>query len=68
MPKDAVCRGVRSQGRSGVVRIGGDRNAELFLSGPNIVGLAFLPSRAMAVVTSNALFRVDVDIAGKPLP
>ena len=35
---------------------------------PNIVGLAFLPSRALAVCTSNALYRVDVNIAGKPLP
>ena len=36
--------------------------------GPNIVGLAFLPSKALAVATSNALYRVDVGIAGKPLP
>jgi hypothetical protein len=55
-------------GRRGVVRIDQDRQPELFLSGPNIVGLAFLPSRAMAVATSNALYRVDVNIAGKPLP
>jgi sugar lactone lactonase YvrE len=55
-------------GRRGVVRIDQERKAELFLSGPNIVGLAFLPSRSLAVVTSNALYRVDVDIAGKPLP
>src|SRR3712207_8541139 len=32
-------------GRRGVVRIDQDRNAELFLSGPNVVGLAFTPSR-----------------------
>jgi len=55
-------------GRRGVVRIGKDRNAELFLSGPNIVGLAFTPSRALIVATSNALYRVDVNIPGKPLP
>ena len=55
-------------GRRGVVRIDQDRNAELFLSGPNIVGLAFTPSRALAVATSNALYRVDVNIAGQPLP
>jgi hypothetical protein len=55
-------------GRRGVVRIGGDRKAELFLSGPNIVGLAFSPSRAMLVATSNSIFRVDVDITGRPLP
>jgi sugar lactone lactonase YvrE len=55
-------------GRRGIVRIDQERNAELFLSGPNIVGLAFMPSRALAVATSNALYRVDVNIAGKPLP
>jgi hypothetical protein len=45
-----------------------NRQPELFLSGPNIVGLAFLPSRALVVATSNALYRVDVNIAGRPLP
>ncbi len=55
-------------GRRGVVRINHDRQAELFLSGPSIVGLAFTPSRSMIVSTSNALFRVDVDVKGKPLP
>jgi sugar lactone lactonase YvrE len=55
-------------GRRGVVRIGSDRQAELFLSGPNVVGLAFTPSRALLVATSNSLFRVDVNIAGRPLP
>ena len=54
-------------GRRGVVRIDGERKAELFLSGPNIVGLAFTPSRSMMIATTNALFRVDVNIAGKPL-
>ena len=55
-------------GRRGVVRIDPDRNAELFLSGPGIVGLAFTPSRSMAVATNSALYRVDVGIAGKLLP
>jgi sugar lactone lactonase YvrE len=54
-------------GRRGVVRIGGDRTAELFLSGPNVVGLAFSPSRSMIVGTSNSIFRVDVNIQGRPL-
>lgn len=54
-------------GRKGVVRIDPDRKAELFLSGPNIVGLAFTPSRAMILATNSALFRVDVGIQGKPL-
>lgn len=55
-------------GRRGVVRIGGDREADLFLSGPNIVGMAFAPSRSMIVATSNSVFRVDVNIQGRPLP
>ncbi|MFN3323662.1 MAG: IPT/TIG domain-containing protein [Bryobacteraceae bacterium] len=55
-------------GRKGVVRITPDRNAELFLSGPNVVGLAFTPARAMVVATTNALYRVDVGIKGRPLP
>ena len=55
-------------GRKGVVRIDPKANAELFLSGPNIVGLAFTPSRSVVVATNSALFRVDVDVAGKPLP
>jgi sugar lactone lactonase YvrE len=56
-------------GRRGVVRINQqDRKAELFLSGPNIAGLAFTPSRSIMVTTSNALYRVDANIAGRPLP
>jgi sugar lactone lactonase YvrE len=54
-------------GRRGVIRIDAKRNAQHFLSGPGIVGLAFTPSRAMVLTTHNALFRVDVDIAGRPL-
>ncbi len=54
-------------GRKGVVRINPDRKAELFLSGPNIVGLAFTPARALIVATNSTLFRVDVGIKGRPL-
>jgi sugar lactone lactonase YvrE len=53
-------------GRRGIIRFTG-RNPEQFLSGPSIVGLAFTPSRSMVVTTQNALFRVDVNIAGWPL-
>src|SRR6202158_2646441 len=41
-------------GRKGVVRIDPDRRADLFLSGPGIVGVAFTPSRSMIVATTNA--------------
>jgi sugar lactone lactonase YvrE len=51
-------------GRKGVVRIKQDRSIEHFLSGPGIVGLAFSPSRAMIVATTNAIYRVDVGIRG----
>jgi hypothetical protein len=55
-------------GRRGVVRIGQDRKAELFLSGPGIAGIAFTPSRSMIVATNGALYRVDAGIEGRPLP
>jgi hypothetical protein len=55
-------------GRKGIVRMDQSKQPELFLSGPNIVGLAFTPSRSMIVATNNALYRVEVDIKGKPLP
>ncbi|WP_031498741.1 SMP-30/gluconolactonase/LRE family protein [Bryobacter aggregatus] len=51
-------------GHRGVVRIDPQREASHFLSGHNIVGLCFLPSRSLAVATNNAIYRVDVDIAG----
>jgi len=54
-------------GRKGVVRMGMDRTPELFVSGPGIVGLAFTPSRAMVVATTNGLFRVDAGIQGRLL-
>jgi sugar lactone lactonase YvrE len=54
-------------GRKGVVRISTDRHAELFLSGPGIVGLAFTPSRSIIVTTTNAVYRVDAGIKGFPL-
>jgi sugar lactone lactonase YvrE len=56
------------RGRRGVIRIDKSRKPEVFLSGPGIVGMAFAPSRAMILATQSALFRVDVDIAGRPLP
>jgi hypothetical protein len=54
-------------GRKGVVLIGSGREAELFLSGPGIVGLAFTPSRSLILATTNALYRADVGIKGRPL-
>ena len=55
-------------GRRVVVRIAPDRSAELFLSGPAIVGLAFSPSKSLMVATNNSLFKVDARIEGWPVP
>lgn len=54
-------------GRRGVVRFGEDRKPELFLSGPNVVGLAFTPARSLVLATNGALYRVDAGIQGRPL-
>ena len=54
-------------GRRGVIRVTQERRADLFLSGPGIVGLAFTPARSMVITTTNALYRVDAGIKGRPL-
>ncbi|MBL8292087.1 MAG: gluconolaconase, partial [Bryobacterales bacterium] len=51
-------------GRRGVVRISPDREAGLFLSGPNIVGLAFAAPTYMYLTTTSALFRVNAGVRG----
>jgi sugar lactone lactonase YvrE len=51
-------------GRKGVVRIHPNGKADLYLSGPGIVGLAFTPSRSIVVATTNAIYRVDAGIKG----
>ncbi len=62
-------------GRRGVVRITPDAHAELFLSGSNIVGVAFTPSKGLLVATNDAthsrgpegsLYRVNLGIEGRP--
>lgn len=52
-------------GRRGIVRITPEREAELFLSGSGIVGLAFTPSRSMVVCTTSSVYRVDVGVKGR---
>jgi sugar lactone lactonase YvrE len=52
-------------GRRGIVRIDPDANAELFLSGPQIVGLAFTPAKTMVIATNGAIYRVDIGIEGR---
>jgi sugar lactone lactonase YvrE len=55
-------------GRRGVVRINPDARAELYLSGPAIVGLAFTNTKSIILATANALYRVDAGIEGRRLP
>jgi len=56
------------QGRRGIVRISPDASAELVLSGSGIVGLALLPGNRAILATTGALFTVDWDVEGLPLP
>lgn len=51
-------------GRKGIVRITPDAEASLFLSGPNVVGLAFTPAKEMAITTTGALYLAAVGIEG----
>jgi len=55
-------------GRKGIVKITPERQPSLFLSGPNIVGLAFSRRREMIITTTGALYRAEIDVAGRPLP
>ena len=55
------------RGRRGVVRITPAAEAELYLSGQGIVGLAFTPSAELAIATISAIHLVDVGIAGRAI-
>jgi sugar lactone lactonase YvrE len=55
-------------GQSGIVRIAPDGEADLVLSGIGLVGLALLPTRRAVLTTTSALFSLDWDVEGLPLP
>jgi len=55
-------------GRRGIVRITPDAKAELFLSGPGIIGLAFAPQKSIVLATNSTLYRVDAGIEGRRIP
>jgi sugar lactone lactonase YvrE len=55
------------EGRRGIVRIA-DGKAELFASGPGIVGLSFAPGKKMIMATASSLYRLDAGVDGLPLP
>jgi sugar lactone lactonase YvrE len=54
-------------GRRGIVRLTPQAQAEVVLSGSNIVGLALLPTRRAMITTNSALYSVDWDVAGLAL-
>ena len=47
------------RGRKGVFRIDENRDVEQVISGPDIVGIAFLPSRDLVVTTSSSVYRIS---------
>jgi hypothetical protein len=55
-------------GRRGIVRITPEGKAELFVSGHNLVGLAFAYHRGVFLVTGNSLYKLSSAVMGKPLP
>ena len=54
-------------GRRGVVRLTPKAEAELAITGSNIVGLALLPSRRAVIATNSAVYTLDWDIEGLSL-
>ncbi|MGO9273625.1 MAG: IPT/TIG domain-containing protein [Terriglobia bacterium] len=54
-------------GQRGVVRLTPQAKPELFVSGNNIVGLAFTPQRSLILATNSSLIELLLDIAGKRL-
>ncbi|MGH9680156.1 MAG: IPT/TIG domain-containing protein [Candidatus Acidiferrales bacterium] len=56
------------EGRRGIVRISPDARAELVIGGSGLVGLALLPGHRAILATTSALFSLDWDVEGLPLP
>jgi sugar lactone lactonase YvrE len=54
-------------GKRGIAKITPDGEAELALSGSNIVGLALLPSRRAYIATTNSLYSLDWNVEGASL-
>ncbi|MBM3794601.1 MAG: gluconolaconase [Acidobacteria bacterium] len=56
------------RGRRGIVRLSPDgQEAEMFVSGPNIVGLAFAPGGLLYIATTSALYRLNAGVRGLPM-
>jgi sugar lactone lactonase YvrE len=55
-------------GRRGIVKLSPEGNAEHVLGGSGLVGLALLPTQRAVLATNDALFSLDWNIEGLPLP
>ncbi len=56
------------EGRRGIIRIAPDGRAELVIGGTGLVGLALLPGNRAILATTGALFTLDWEVEGLPLP
>ena len=52
------------RGRRGIVKISPDKEAEIFVSGMNVVGLCFTKKGALIVATNEAIYRLPLNIQG----
>jgi sugar lactone lactonase YvrE len=50
-------------GRKGVIKVTPEREASLYLSGPNIVGLALSPKGDMIITTTGAVYKVHTGLS-----
>jgi hypothetical protein len=55
------------QGRRGVVRITPSAEAELVVTGNDLIGLCFLDDGCAALATHSTLFHTDLGVEGRPL-
>lgn len=55
------------QGQRGIVRITHSKQAELFISGNDLVGMCFMEDGCAALATAHTLFYVDLGVDGRPL-
>jgi sugar lactone lactonase YvrE len=56
------------EGRRGIVRITPDARPEIVIGGSGLVGLSLLPGHRAILATTSALFSLDWDVEGLPLP
>jgi streptogramin lyase len=56
------------EGRRGIVRLTPDARPEVVIGGSGLVGLALLPGHRAILATTGALFSLDWDVEGLPLP